>query len=61
MQVVALLSTLRLMLQALPFLKSAQPGALKPLLANGFTKVDMAAVQAFAQKTLVPMVCTSSG
>jgi hypothetical protein len=47
-------------LQTLPFLKAAQPGALKPLLENGFTTVDMAAVQAFAQKTLVPMVRSSA-
>lgn len=43
-------------LQSLPFLKAAQPDALKPLLANGFTTIDMAAVQTFATKTLVPMV-----
>jgi hypothetical protein len=42
--------------QTLPFLRAAQPGALRPLIENGFTTVDMAAVQAFAQKTLVPMV-----
>jgi hypothetical protein len=45
--------------QTLPFLKAAQPGALRPLIENGFTTVDMAAVQAFAQKTLVPMVRSS--
>jgi hypothetical protein len=48
------------MLQTMPFLKAAQPGALKPLLANGFTTIDMTAVQAFAQKTLVPMVRSSN-
>ncbi|WIA38305.1 hypothetical protein OEZ86_001645 [Tetradesmus obliquus] len=45
-----------LLLQSLPFLKAAQPDALKPLLANGFTTIDMAAVQTFATKTLVPMI-----
>jgi hypothetical protein len=50
-----------MMLQTLPFLKAAQPSALKPLLANGFTTIDMGAVQTFAQKTLVPMVSSSIG
>jgi hypothetical protein len=52
-----------LLLQSLPFLKAAQPGAIVHLVANGFSSgfsnisnIDVVAVRAYAQDTLLPMV-----